>query len=115
MTDASKTPETDAIFCDGMYGVQGDYTLAIDLARRLERERDAALKDAEELAESARVWSERALRAEDRCCGRTQERDEALAALRRYRNEVPLGHQPHMLAHEVDALLARIDDARRKG
>lgn len=26
-------------------------------------------------------------------------------ALRRYRNEVPLGHQPHMLAHEVDTLL----------
>lgn len=33
-------------------------------------------------------------------------RAERLAdALRRYRNEVPLGHQPHMLAHEVDALL----------
>lgn len=42
--------------------------------------------------------------------------EEALAALRRYRNEVPLGHQPHMLAHEVDALLARIaGDAGRKG
>lgn len=40
------------------------------------------------------------------------ERDEALEALRRYRNEVPLGHQPHMLAHEVDALLARIDGGK---
>lgn len=27
------------------------------------------------------------------------------ALLRRYRNEVPLGHQPHMLAHEVDEAL----------
>ena len=25
--------------------------------------------------------------------------------LLRYRNETPLGHQPHMIAHEVDALL----------
>lgn len=25
--------------------------------------------------------------------------------LRRYRNETPLGHQPHMIAHEVDAAL----------
>lgn len=30
-------------------------------------------------------------------------------ALRRYRNEVPLGHQPHMLAHEVDVLLGAGD------
>ena len=26
--------------------------------------------------------------------------------LRRYRAETPLGHQPHMIAHEVDAALA---------
>lgn len=25
--------------------------------------------------------------------------------LRRYRNETPLGHQPHMIAHEVDEVL----------
>ena len=39
------------------------------------------------------------------------ERDAAVALLRRYRNETPLGHQPHMIAHEVDALLA----ARKEG
>lgn len=27
--------------------------------------------------------------------------------LRRYRAETPLGHQPHMIAHEVDAALSR--------
>jgi hypothetical protein len=27
------------------------------------------------------------------------------ALLTRYRNETPLGHQPHMIAHEVDAAL----------
>ena len=30
----------------------------------------------------------------------------ARALLRRYRNETPLGHQPHMIAQEVDAALA---------
>ena len=28
-----------------------------------------------------------------------------VALLARYRNETPLGHQPHMIAHEVDAAL----------
>ena len=27
--------------------------------------------------------------------------------LLRYRTETPLGHQPHMIAHEVDAVLNR--------
>lgn len=34
------------------------------------------------------------------------ERDRLRALLRRYRTETPLGHQPHMIAHEVDAALA---------
>lgn len=33
------------------------------------------------------------------------ERDKLRALLARYRNETPLGHQPHMIAHEVDAAL----------
>lgn len=41
------------------------------------------------------------------------DRAERLAeALRRYRNDVPLGHQPHMLAHEVDALLRDREERR---
>jgi hypothetical protein len=39
---------------------------------------------------------------------------ELAETLRRYRNEVPLGHQPHMLAYEVDAILARIDSEKAK-
>ena len=31
--------------------------------------------------------------------------DALVALLTRYRNETPLGHQPHMIAHEVDAAL----------
>ena len=27
------------------------------------------------------------------------------ALLKRYRTETPLGHQPHMIAHEVDEVL----------
>ena len=33
------------------------------------------------------------------------ERDALRVLLARYRNEVPVGHQPHMIAHEVDAAL----------
>ncbi len=31
-----------------------------------------------------------------------------LALLKRYRDETPLGHQPHMIANEVDELIAQI-------
>jgi hypothetical protein len=31
--------------------------------------------------------------------------DRLLALLRRYRTETPLGHQPRMIAHEVDEVL----------
>ena len=33
--------------------------------------------------------------------------DEMAEALARYRNETPLGHQPHMIAHKVDELLQK--------
>jgi hypothetical protein len=33
------------------------------------------------------------------------QRDKALAFLQVYRNDTPLGHQPHMIAHEVDPFL----------
>lgn len=38
--------------------------------------------------------------------------DEALRLLRRYRTETPLGHQPHMIAHEADAVLRTADSAK---
>ena len=42
------------------------------------------------------------------CYGRMDkaeaQRDKALAFLQVYRHETPLGHQPHMIAHEVDLL-----------
>lgn len=33
--------------------------------------------------------------------------DALVALLTRYRNETPLGNQPYMIAHEVDAALAK--------
>ena len=33
--------------------------------------------------------------------------DALVALLTRYRNETPIGHQPHMIAHEVDEALAK--------
>lgn len=35
--------------------------------------------------------------------------DEMLALLKRYRNETPLGHQPHMIAQEADMLIAKVE------
>lgn len=32
---------------------------------------------------------------------------ELLALLIRYRNEIPLGHQPYMIAHKVDAAITK--------
>lgn len=40
-----------------------------------------------------------------------QHRAEAVRLLKRYRLETPLGHQPHMIAHEADAALA-VEGAR---
>jgi hypothetical protein len=37
-----------------------------------------------------------------------KERDELLALLERYRNETPVGHQPHMICHVVDAAIAKV-------
>jgi len=34
---------------------------------------------------------------------------ELVALLRRYRNETPLGHQPHMIAHRVDRVLEALE------
>ena len=36
------------------------------------------------------------------------EREALRVLLARYRNEVPVGHQPHMIAHEVDAALKEV-------
>lgn len=37
------------------------------------------------------------------------DRDRLRGALKIYRDKVPLGHQPHMMAHKVDELLATRD------
>lgn len=37
---------------------------------------------------------------------------ELVELLARYRNETPLGHQPHMIAHVVDEALAKAKEAK---
>jgi hypothetical protein len=37
------------------------------------------------------------------------QRDKAIAFLQVYRNDTPLGHQPHMIAHEVDPFLTECE------
>ena len=36
---------------------------------------------------------------------------ERLRLVKRYRAETPLGHQPHMIAHEADAAIAKGEQA----
>lgn len=40
----------------------------------------------------------------------TSQRDSLLSLVKRYRNETPLGHQPHMIAIEADVLIAKCED-----
>lgn len=69
-------------------------------------ERDEAKADA--LQQFRNCVTERGLResAERTAEQLRSELASARALLTRYRNETPLGHQPHMIAHEVDELLA---------
>jgi hypothetical protein len=41
--------------------------------------------------------------------------DELLALVVRYRTETPLGHQPHMIAHQADAAIARANAPKPNG
>lgn len=41
--------------------------------------------------------------------------DRMLPLLVRYRNETPLGHQPHMIAHEADAAIDAAMGADQRG
>lgn len=69
----------------------------IKAEREIER-LTGALKKANDQAEHfERAWY---LRGDDL--------EQALALLKRYRDETPLGHQPHMIAHEVDEVLGRV-------
>jgi hypothetical protein len=72
-----------------------------------ERYRKAALKRDEARAELARLTEllsdVRAVEAE--LAEKSDEIARLTTLLARYRNETPLGHQPHMIAHEADAVL----------
>ena len=73
----SNTPRTDAAEHNMGSVIKPHYVVDIEVARDLERE----------LAEAI------------------AERDKAIAFLHVYRNDTPLGNQPHMIAHDVDQFL----------
>ncbi len=52
------------------------------------------------------AMKQNALRDVERIAELERQRDVLAKLLCRYRNETPPGHQPHMIAHEVDAALA---------
>ena len=120
---AEGTPRTDAL---------GDQPLTLsditppypvltrwyDFARTLERELtaerqrcEAALADAAHVRQTNANYREENLLAIERAEQAESRAASAVALLRRYRNETPLGHQPHMIAHEADATLAALDAA----
>lgn len=74
-------------------------------AEQSERERLWAEARAERLAEEVERMACELVDAITRA-------DKLAEALRRYRNEVPIGHQPHMLAHEVDDLLREQEEGK---
>jgi hypothetical protein len=73
----SDTPRTDVAEHNMGSIVEPHYVVDADFSRYLERE----------LVEARR------------------QRDKAIAFLKVYRNDTPLGNQPHMIAHEVDLFL----------
>ena len=79
--------------------------MLINFPRYLERELVAARA---ELAE-AKAEIVRLTKRKDECSNgwdaALAQRDKAIAFLHVYRNDTPLGNQPHMLAHEVDQFL----------
>lgn len=41
-----------------------------------------------------------------------RQRDQLLALVKRYRNETPIGHQPHMICHLADELIAEVEQQK---
>lgn len=94
-TQPSDTPLTDAL--DSIL-TEREIDRALDFARDLERELAAAIASFSEERERAQREGERVIAA-------LAQRDKAIAFLHVYRNDTPLGNQPHMIAHEVDLFL----------
>jgi hypothetical protein len=103
----SDTPRTEAI--EDQYfenSIQGDEIFVH--ARKLERELAEAKAEIVRLkgeAQYGATFVQRAIDAERELAEAKAQRDKAIAFLHVYRNDTPLGNQPHMLAHEVDQFL----------
>jgi hypothetical protein len=61
--------------------------------------------DYDQLFTYYRTLKRRAQREGERVIAALAQRDKAIAFLQVYRNDTPLGNQPHMIAHEVDQFL----------
>ena len=114
----SDTPRTDAlIYRKNTIEMQRHELL--DLALALERElaevkEQLRLCNVDQFTTAAELAEAKAQRDEkdkqlatcyDRMNKAEAQRDKAIAFLHVYRNDTPLGNQPHMLAHEVDQFL----------
>ena len=99
----SDTPRTDAASVSREYieREMDRYTQKFVLAYHM--------SDLERELAEARAEIVRLTKRKDECSNgwdaALAQRDKAIAFLHVYRNDTPLGNQPHMLAHEVDQFL----------
>lgn len=73
----------------------------LNLAAWIDRRKSDVGPYADHIIHSVRAYEDRITALED-------ENKRLLGLLLRYRNETPLGHQPHMIAQEVDEALKEI-------
>lgn len=89
--------------------ISPSYNSGYEDGRKAAKER---IKDLERMLAAEKERAEYALRNLNITEKARQEemakRDELLALVIRYRNETPLGHQPHMIAELADAAIAKV-------
>ena len=96
--------EQETACADGFCPICATVNL-LDVKRELAEARADARAEIVRLKGKADLWEGGFDRACDHLAEIRDQRDKAIAFLHAYRNDTPLGHQPHMLAHEVDQFL----------
>ena len=98
MSDTPRTDESE-FFITSKY--EEDGLVYADFCRQLERE----LKEMHATALDYAASSAKAHAELSKAGDLLSENRKLRSLLSRYRKETPLGNQPHMIAHEVDAIL----------
>ena len=103
--ERADTPRTNAAQHNMGSVAEPHYVVDVEVARQLERELAEAQAEIVRLKGEAELWEGGFDRACDHLAEIRDRRDKAIAFLHVYRNDTPLGNQPHMIAHDVDQFL----------